>query len=71
MGAKIPHSSFDNVTAREIIAGRHIVERDEKGKVTKRIKVTSVDVLRNGHTHVTVEGGNQWCYDSGARVELD
>lgn len=64
------HSGFDNAVARQLLPGHCIVERNEQGTVKKRVMIT--DVTRYlGHVHVTLKGGQMWCYDSNAPVEME
>lgn len=69
----VPHSDFDNALASNVKRGDEIIERDAKGRVSKRYPVTEVIVSPAGckmGVHVTVRGGSAWCYDMNARVEI-
>jgi len=68
------HSGFDNVKASELLAGHDLIERDAKGKISKRVRITEVFVSPPGcyqHVHVSTRGGQQWCYDANVRLEMD
>lgn len=68
------HSTFDNVKASELVEGHDIIERDAKGRISKRTRMTVVLVSPPGcynHVHVTTKGGQQWCYDANVRLEMD
>lgn len=63
---------FATGTAAAVRPGQTLIERDAKGRVTHRYKVT--DVCRNpagcyGKTHVSIAGGSTHCYESAALVE--
>lgn len=63
---------FATGTASAITPGQSIIERDAKGRVTHRRKVT--EVIRNpagcyGKTHVTIVGGSVYCYENATLVE--
>jgi hypothetical protein len=65
-------NGFATTPATGIVSGRSIVERDEKGRVTRRVKVTEVThFAHRNHVHVTTQGGTVWCYDANALVEID
>ena len=68
-------SMFDNSTAEKIARGDTIVERSERGKVTRRAEVTGDTVVSpqgcRNKVHVTVKGGTVWCYDFGAPIEIE
>lgn len=63
---------FDNTEAIALLAGHDIIQRDEKGRITRRTRITTVNRSAHmNHVHVTTKGGSVWCYDVNARVEMD
>lgn len=63
---------FATGTASAVRPGQTIIERDAKGRVSSRHKVT--EVTRNpagcyGKTHVAIVGGKTLCYESASLVE--
>lgn len=73
MDASTSTRGFANANAGQIHEGATIIERNIKGMIVNRVKVTEVDYHPpgcSGKIHVHIVGGKTWCYDRLVPVEL-